>query len=102
MKTRTKMKKYTALSVSLNVKRELAAPNGGRQFTICINAPTKKRVAEILGIPLHDLNNFSGLMVNESYSFTPPTDEEIYFHNENSNTPHRGEWLSYKEWKRDL
>lgn len=104
MATRKKMKKYTAMSVWLNVKRELAAPNGGMQFFICIKATTKKRVHEILtanGVnsTLSMLNKFNGLWENEDYPFNPPENEKIYFHNEHSGTPHFGEWLAFDEWK---
>lgn len=91
------------MSVMLNVDRKFAAPNGNLQFCICVRAPTKKRVAEILAenrcgyASLRTLNEFHGLWVNESYKFDPPTDEEIYFQNEHSGTPHYGEWLRLKD-----
>ena len=93
------------MSVWLNVKRELAAANGNMQFFICVKAPTKKRVAELLNelgcnCSLSRLNTFCGLWVNERYSFQPPEDETIYFHNDHHNTPHRGEWLKLSDWKR--
>ena len=95
------------MSVSLPVKMELAAANGNRQFDICLTATSKKHVLEILeetaggGFTLSSLNNFNGLWVNESYSFTPPTDGEVYFQNEHNGTPHFREWLRLKDWKQE-
>ena len=101
-----KYKKYTAMSVYLPVKLELAAANGNRQFGICLTARSKKEVRDILhketgwNFTLRTLNEFNGLLVNETYSFTPPTNGEVYFQNENTGTPHFREWLKFNEWKR--
>ena len=101
-----KMKKYIASSVWLPVKQELAAANGSKQFCICVNAPTKKRVAELLNAlncgsyNLAYLNSQNGLWINQDYKFNPPEDEVIYFHNEHLGTPHCGEWLKLADWKR--
>lgn len=101
-----KMKKYIAMSVWLPVKPELAAANGSKQFCICVNAPTKKRVVELLnvigcgGYTLSSLNSQNGLWVNDDYKFNPPEDEVIYFHNEHLGTPHCGEWLKLTDWRR--
>jgi len=105
MNKRNQIHKYTAMSVWLPVKPELAAANGGLQFTICVKATTKKRVAELLTFygntpPVARLNNFNGLFVNDDYSFNPPEDEVIYFHNEHNGTPHCGEWLKLDDWRR--
>lgn len=100
------MKKYIALSVWLNVDRKFAAANGCLQFCICVKAPTKKRVAELVQLngggntSLHVLNSFNGLHENPTYKFDPPEDEEIYFHNEHHGTPHWGEWLKLSENRR--
>jgi len=101
-----KMKKYTAMSVWLPVKDELAAANGNKQFFICVNAPTKKRVLELLnsigsgGYSMSHMKDFCGLWVNQDYKFNPPEDEVIYFQNDHHGTPHRGEWLNLNDWKR--
>jgi hypothetical protein len=100
-----KIKKYTAMGVWLNVKDELAAPNGSKQFFICVKSTTKKRVQELLeaaGSPvaLPYLSSHHGLMENKTYKFDPPQSEEIYFLNENTNTPNFREWLSLSQWKR--
>lgn len=99
-----KMKKFTAISVWLNVKPELRAANGCTQFTICAKTTSKKRLAELLNqqgshITLYSLYRM-GCYENPDYRFDPPKDEEIYFQNDNTNTPHFGEWLSLSEWKR--
>lgn len=103
-----KYKKYTALSVYLPVKLELAAANGNRQFSICLTARSKKEVIDILQketgynykYTYQSLTQLNGLYLNETYSFTPPTNGEVYFQNEHMNTPHFREWLKFKDWKR--
>ena len=97
------MHKYTAMSVLLDVDSKYAAANGRRQFFICVRTTTKKRVAELLGgghSSLRTLNEFNGLWINDDFSFDPPKDEEIYFHNEHLGTPNCGAWLPLSENRR--
>jgi hypothetical protein len=101
----TKYKKYTAMSIYLPVNTILAAKNGNRQFTICLTAVSKKDVQEILNretgcrFSINTLNEFNGLWINETFSFTPPSNGEVYFQNDHLGTPHYGEWLAFKDWK---
>lgn len=87
------------MSVWLPVKHELAAANGSKQFLICVKTTTKKRVAELTGCSLHNLNDFCGLFINETYSFDPPETEVVYFKNDHFDTPHKGEWLKLDDWR---
>lgn len=99
-----KMKTFTANSVDLNVRKELRAPNGSRQFFIVVRAPTKKRVHELFIAAgeitsLRELNNFNGLIENACIEFTPPEDEVIYFFNDHTGTPKFREYLKLSDWK---
>ena len=97
------MKKYMASNVWLNVDLKFAPANGSLQFTICVKATSKKKVAELIALQggghtsLSTLNSFNGLCENPRHIFEPPENEVVYFRNDNNGTPYWGEWLKLSD-----
>lgn len=91
------MKTYIASSVWLSrTDKRFHGNNGSRQFTIVVRAKSQKRVAELVGVSLGDLRNFSGIhLASEIHASIPQRDEVIYFRAEHHG-PEFGKWFAYE------
>lgn len=92
------MKTFICLSVFLSeVPKEHRAANGNCQYTVVVRAKTKKRVAELLEVSYHMLNNFYGChdCGDTEHAKVPQKDETIYYKVEMTKNGWVNKWFEY-------